>query len=134
MYIDVDFNMPSKDIHTNSETNSSTDSWIDDLPLCRSCGIGISANDKYHTGRNHGSQPDRYAFEDRSFYCQLDDTTHLYGIFDGHMGSRAAEFVLQRMPAEILLGQLTGKKADEEIKEVLRYKNCLVMHNASDRT
>lgn len=110
--------MPSKDLHTNSETNSSTDSWIDDLPLCRGCGIGISAND--NTRRNHGSQSDRYAFEDRSFFCQLDDTTHLYGIFDGHMGPRAAEFVLQRMPAEILLGQLTGKKADEEIKEVLR--------------
>lgn len=124
--------MPSKDLHTNSETNSSTDSWIDDLPLCRGCGIGISAND--NTRRNHGSQSDRYAFEDRSFFCQLDDTTHLYGIFDGHMGPRAAEFVLQRMPAEILLGQLTGKKADEEIKEVLRYKKLLVTHNISDST
>ncbi|GLV34393.1 Ppm1 [Carabus blaptoides fortunei] len=108
------FNMPSKDIHTNSETNSSTDSWIDDLPLCRRCGIGLS------TGRNHGGQQDRYAFEDRSFYCQLDDSTHLYGIFDGHMGPRAAEFVLQRIPAEILLGQLTERKTDEEIKEVIR--------------
>jgi TAK1-binding protein 1 len=33
---------------------------------------------------------------------------------------QAATFALQRTAAEILLGQLDGKTADEEVKEVLR--------------
>lgn len=42
-------------------------------------------------------------------------------MFDGHEGVQAAAFALQRMAAEILLGQLSGKTSDDEIKEVLRY-------------
>nr|CAD7578901.1 unnamed protein product [Timema californicum] len=48
------------------------------------------------------------------------ESTCLYGVFDGHEGVQAATFALERMAAEILLGQLTGKSTDEEIKEVLR--------------
>lgn len=44
----------------------------------------------------------------------------LYGVFDGHYGSEYADFALQRITAEIVLGQLTGKQTDEEVKEVLR--------------
>jgi hypothetical protein len=33
---------------------------------------------------------------------------------------KAATFALQRTAAEILLGQLSGKSSDEEVKEVLR--------------
>lgn len=43
----------------------------------------------------------------------------MYGVFDGHDGSKAAHFAAQRMPAELLLGQLADKTTDEEIKEVL---------------
>lgn len=45
----------------------------------------------------------------------------LYAVFDGHEGTKAATFTMQRMAAEILLGQLSGKTTDEEVKEVLRY-------------
>lgn len=43
----------------------------------------------------------------------------LYGVFDGHDGSKAANFAAQKMPAELLLDQLVGKASDDEIKEVL---------------
>jgi len=29
-------------------------------------------------------------------------------VFDGHDGTRASDFTVQRLPAELLLGQLTG--------------------------
>ena len=47
------------------------------------------------------------------------DDVYLYGVFDGHDGARASNFAAQRMPAELLLGQLAGKSSDEEVKEVL---------------
>lgn len=51
---------------------------------------------------------------------RFDDGCFLYGVFDGHNGSKAAHFTAQRMPAELLLDQLKGKTMDEEIKEVVR--------------
>ena len=39
-------------------------------------------------------------------YSQKDGDTSLYGVFDGHEGSRVSVFTSQRMPAELLLGQL----------------------------
>jgi len=47
-------------------------------------------------------------------------------VLDGHEGLQGATFALQRMAAEILLGQLTGKTSDEEVKEVLRYVSLLM--------
>lgn len=49
-------------------------------------------------------------------------------MFDGHDGSRAANFAAQRMPAELLLGQLLEKTTDEDIKDVL---NQVRRHNLS---
>lgn len=92
-------------------------SWTDDLPVCKESGVGFSTNQIY---REDGYRQEDHSFEDRSFHCKYDDSTFLYGIFDGHEGSRAANFALQRMAAEILLGQLNGKATDEEVKEVLR--------------
>ena len=51
-------------------------------------------------------------------FSRLDDVS-LYGVFDGHDSARASNFAAQRMPAELLLGQLNGKTTDEEIREVL---------------
>ena len=45
---------------------------------------------------------------------------YLYGVFDGHDGSRASNFTAQRMPAEILLGQIGSTTEDSEVQEVLR--------------
>ncbi|GLH04118.1 Probable protein phosphatase CG10417 [Gryllus bimaculatus] len=92
-------------------------SWTDDLPVCRQSGVGFSTNQIY---REDGYRQEEHQFEDRSFHFCVDDGTFLYGVFDGHEGTQAATFALQRMPAEILLGQLLGKTTDEEVKEVLR--------------
>ncbi|KAI4479641.1 PREDICTED: TGF-beta-activated kinase 1 and MAP3K7-binding protein 1-like [Polistes canadensis] len=91
--------------------------WTDDLPVCKQSGVGFSTNQIY---REDGYRQEEHPFEDRSFHCKYDDTTFLYGVFDGHEGTKAANFAMQRMAAEILLGQLNGKFTDEEVKEVLR--------------
>lgn len=44
----------------------------------------------------------------------------LYAIFSGHGDSKVAEIALERISAEILLGQLIGKTTEDEIKDVLR--------------
>ncbi|KYM87348.1 TGF-beta-activated kinase 1 and MAP3K7-binding protein 1 [Atta colombica] len=91
--------------------------WTDDLPVCKQSGVGFSTNQIY---REDGYRQEEHPFEDRSFHCKYDDSTFLYAVFDGHEGTKAANFAMQRMAAEILLGQLNGKSTDEEVKEVLR--------------
>ena len=92
-------------------------SWTDDLPVCKQSGVGFSTNQIYREG---GYGQEEHPFEDCSFHCRYDDSTFLYGVFDGHEGTKVANFAMQRIAAEILLGQLNGKSSDEEIKEVLR--------------
>ncbi len=50
---------------------------------------------------------------------RLEDDVYLYGVFDGHDGSKVANFASQRLPAEIVLDQLKGKTNDNEILQVL---------------
>lgn len=87
------------------------------MVLCDIPGVGFSTNQIY---REDGYRQEEHAFEDRSFHCRYDDSTFIYAVFDGHEGTKAANFAMQRMAAEILLGQLNGKSTDEEVKEVLR--------------
>ena len=62
-------------------------------------------------------------------YCRMDGgDMSLYGVFDGHEGSRVANFAAQRMPAELLLGQMKVDADDEEIKEILNQVTCLFMN------
>lgn len=91
--------------------------WTDDLPVCKQSGVGFSTNQIY---REDGYRQEAHLFEDRSFHCRYDNSTFLYAVFDGHEGTKAANFAMQRMAAEILLGQLNDKSTDEEVKEVLR--------------
>lgn len=93
-------------------------SWTDDLPVCKQSGVGFSTNQIY---REDDHRQQEHSFEDRSCHCRFDDSSYLYGVFDGHEGTRAADFCFQRLAAEILLEQLNEKKTDEETKEVLRY-------------
>lgn len=44
----------------------------------------------------------------------------MYGVFNGSDGASVADFAAQRMPAEILLGQLNEKSNPATVKEVLR--------------
>lgn len=48
------------------------------------------------------------------------DGCFLYGVFDGHNGTRVADFAAQRMPAELLLGQLQPNFSDVEVTEALK--------------
>jgi hypothetical protein len=71
--------------------------------------------------REDGCHQKEHQFEDWSFQCCEDENTFLYGVFERHECMQVATLALQLMAAEILLGQLTRKTNDEEIKEVLRY-------------
>jgi len=101
-----------------SQASSASDSsqWTDDLPVCVLSGVGYATNQIY---RKDGFRTPLHEFEDRSIRVVLDHDTYLYGVFDGHEGSLASDFASQRMPAEILLGQLQGKTDDEDVKAVL---------------
>ncbi|CAG2199572.1 MAP3K7IP1 [Mytilus edulis] len=102
---------------SQNDSNSHALSWTDDLPVCQLSGVGFSTNQLY---REDGFRQEEHEFEDRSFHFRLLDTeSFLYGVFDGHDGSRVANFAAQRMPAELLLGQLNNNNTDEEIKEIL---------------
>ncbi|KAJ8684310.1 hypothetical protein QAD02_020102 [Eretmocerus hayati] len=103
--------------------------WTDDLPVCKQSGVGFSTNQIY---REDGNRQEEHPFEDRSFHCKYDDSTFLYAVFDGHEGTDAADFAVQRMAAEILLGQLTDKSTDEEVKEVLRQAFIAVERGYND--
>lgn len=95
------------------------DTWTDGLPICKLSGVGMSANQMY---REDGTPCSEHEYEDRSIHFCLDqqNSTYLYGVFDGHDGARAAYFASQRMPAELSFEQLTGKTSEEEVKEVFR--------------
>ena len=78
--------------------------------------MGYSPNQVY---RRDGYRTSEHELEDQSFHYRLDENVGLYGVFDGHCGSTAATFVVEKMPAEILLGQLMEHSTEEEIREVL---------------
>ncbi|XP_022918161.2 TGF-beta-activated kinase 1 and MAP3K7-binding protein 1-like [Onthophagus taurus] len=92
-------------------------SWTDDLPVCKQSGVGSATNQIY---REDGNRQEAHSFEDRTFHYKFDDNSSIYALFDGSEGSKAVDFCCQRMPAELVFGQLKDKKTDEEIKEVLR--------------
>ncbi len=50
------------------------------------------------------------------FHSQEDYDLSLYGLFDGFNGASVSEFAMKRMPAELLLGQLSQNSADETVK------------------
>lgn len=77
----------------------------------------MSTNQIY---KEDGYRREAHEFEDRSFHFKIDDHTFLYGVFNGKDGSCVADFAAQRMPAEILLGQLHDKTSQTAVKEVLR--------------
>lgn len=79
--------------------------------------MGLSTNQLY---REDGYRKEIHEMEDRSFHFKIDDQTFLYGVFNGKDGSSVADFAAQRMPAEILLGQLQEKSGPADVKAVLR--------------
>lgn len=57
----------------------------------------------------------------------MEDGCSLYGVFDGHDGSKLSNFVAQRIPAELLFDQLSGKETDQEIKDVLQQVSSIII-------
>lgn len=92
-------------------------SWTDDLPVCGLTGAGFTTNQLY---RQDGSRHELHKFNDRSFHCRIDELTSIYGVFSGQEGANVAQAALQRVAAEILLGQLTNKSSEDEVRDVLR--------------
>lgn len=92
--------------------------WTDDLPVCHHTGAGFTANQLY---RPDGSRHEWHKFNDRRFHGRFDDHTSIYAVFSGQEGSGVAEAAMERVAAEILLGQqLTEKSSEEEVRDVLR--------------
>nr|XP_019546611.2 TGF-beta-activated kinase 1 and MAP3K7-binding protein 1-like [Aedes albopictus] len=90
--------------------------WTDDLKVCPQTGVGEATNQTYRTD---GSRIEAHKSHDKKCLCIVDDTL-LYAIYSGHQGVRVADFALQKMAADLLLGQLNGRSTDEAVKDVIR--------------
>ncbi|KAG5832541.1 hypothetical protein ANANG_G00292240 [Anguilla anguilla] len=94
----------------------SQQSWTDDLPLCQLCGVYTTANCVYGPdGKGTQSHPN----EDGHFRFRGEDGCFLYGVFNGFDGGRVANFVAQRLTAELLLGQLNSSHSDADVRRIL---------------
>lgn len=91
-------------------------SWTDDLPLCHLSGVGSATNRTYN---GEGASKEEHPFEDNWLKFRGDNNIYLYGVFNGYDGTRATNFVGQRLAAELLLGQLDSDVTDEEAQRVL---------------
>lgn len=97
--------------------NKSSQSWTDDLPVCKNTGIGFSTNQFY---REDGHPQEDHPYEDSSAHFKFNDSFFWYAVFDGHEGKRAAEFCTQRMMVDIYFPLLNEDKSDDEVKDLLR--------------
>ena len=79
-------------------------------------GVGFSQNQSY---KRDGHWNPEHESEDESFHIQVNGL-YLYGLFDGHCGTKASKFAKEKMPAEIVLGQLMDNSSEETVREVLR--------------
>nr|XP_023652622.1 TGF-beta-activated kinase 1 and MAP3K7-binding protein 1 isoform X3 [Paramormyrops kingsleyae] len=96
--------------------HSQQQSWTDDLPLCHLSGVGAVANSVYGPdGKSTQAHPN----EDGHFRFRGEDGCYLYGVFNGFEGSAVANFVSQRLPAELLLGQLNASHSDADVRRLL---------------
>ena len=60
-------------------------------------------------------------FEDRSFRFHREEySLCLYGVFDGFQGAHVADYIMKRLPAELVLGQMVPDITDEQIKELIK--------------
>ncbi|OCT83111.1 TGF-beta-activated kinase 1 and MAP3K7-binding protein 1 [Xenopus laevis] len=96
--------------------HSEQQSWTDDLPLCNLSGVGSASNQTYNS---EGLGKEEHPCEDNWIKFSGDNNIYLYGVFDGYEGTRATNFVGQRLAAELLLGQLHPDVTDAEVRRVL---------------
>lgn len=104
--------------NTNTDLDlrfASTESWTDALPSCNNTGVGTQTNQQY---RRNGGRQEIHLCEDRNFHFCINSNAYgdlwFYGLFDGHEGQNAANFVYEHLPAEVLLGQALKDNMTEE--------------------
>ncbi|XP_026322982.1 TGF-beta-activated kinase 1 and MAP3K7-binding protein 1-like [Hyposmocoma kahamanoa] len=85
--------------------------WTDDLPKCKSASVASGFN-RVGSGTNNE--------ESLCFYCQAEDNSSLYGVFEPQNGVEAAQFIMQRMAVELLFPPPAPTSSDEEIRDRLR--------------
>uniref|UniRef100_A0A8C4NC26 TGF-beta activated kinase 1 (MAP3K7) binding protein 1 n=1 Tax=Eptatretus burgeri TaxID=7764 RepID=A0A8C4NC26_EPTBU len=78
-------------------------------------GVGMVANALYEPD---GSCPEERPCEDCALRFRSEEC-YLYGVFNGFGGNRVSNFVSQRLPAELLLGQLAPGDKDSKVKTAL---------------
>lgn len=105
------------DKHLQSYEQNFT-SWTDDVPTCKDSGVGSSSNEIH---RKDGRRVPMHSYEDRSFRFRRDEyNLCLYGVFDGFNGAQVSDFVMKRLPAELVLGQLVPDIRDDLVKDMIR--------------
>ncbi|XP_064419465.1 TGF-beta-activated kinase 1 and MAP3K7-binding protein 1 isoform X2 [Latimeria chalumnae] len=96
--------------------NEQQPSWTDDLPPCQFSGVGSAPNQFYSAD---GKGKEEHPSEDGWLRFRTENDCFLYGVFNGYEGKRVANFVAQRLAAELLLGQLASSHTDSDIRRVL---------------
>lgn len=119
-------NMPTKaDVHAvdsgSCETRSCS-SWTDDLPACALSAVGFCASQTSVDTTKNSEQ----TCQDCWFRFRPESDTWVYGLLGALGGMQASDFARERLPAELLLGQLEGAMGDDQVREVLRQGFLLV--------
>ncbi|XP_052866439.1 TGF-beta-activated kinase 1 and MAP3K7-binding protein 1-like [Anopheles cruzii] len=99
------------------ENNNKTRSWTDDLKVCNQTGVGEATNQIY---KEDGSRYEGYKSRDKKCLCIAENTLSMYAILSGHNEVKVAEYALQGLAADLLLGQLNSCHTDEAVKELMR--------------
>ncbi|XP_049880725.1 TGF-beta-activated kinase 1 and MAP3K7-binding protein 1-like [Pectinophora gossypiella] len=87
--------------------------WTDDLPKCKNTSVASYFS---RVGSGNPNSNDDYL----CFYCETEDNSCLYGVFEPHNGLEAARIIMQRMAAELLFPPPSASNTDEEIRDRLR--------------
>ena len=96
-----------------------TETWTDAIPVCKQAGIGRASNEIYK--KDGRGRVEMHPMHDRYFHFnQVDYDLSVYSVIDGFGGSNTADFVEKRLPAELLLGQISVEMDDESVKEILK--------------
>merc|ERR1712106_536423 len=93
-------------------------SWTDDIPVCKDSGVGSCCNEVY---KQDGRRQSMHPYADRTFrFWKEEYSLCLYGLFHGFNGSQAADFMVKRLPVELLLGQLGPENPSELVKDTIK--------------
>ena len=112
-------------------------SWTDDVPTCKDSGkiyylravtcrchvtrvLGVGSCWNGFYGKD-GRRAQIHDFEDRSFRFHREEyNLCLYGVFDGFQGAHVADYIMKRLPAELVLGQIVPDIKDEQVRELIK--------------